>query len=509
MTPSPVQIDGSALTSEQVADVARRARPVEIAPAADSAMKASRAALEGVMADGQAHYGINTGFGSLSRQRIDDADLRDLQRNLVRSHAAGVGEALGEDVVRAMLVLLVASLARGHSAIRPETARLIAGLLNAGVTPVVPSIGSVGASGDLAPLAHAALVLLGEGEATYKGEVLSGGEALKRAGLAPVTLEAKEGLALINGTHLMTARLSLLWEDLDRLFDAALAATAMSIDACRGTDAFLDPRVYRARNQAGATRAADRIRALLDGSEILPSHAENDPRVQDPYSIRCSPIVLGAAWDALRYAKGRLDDELGAVTDNPLIFTDDGGANPVAISAGAFHGMPMAIPLDTCAIAIAHIAGISERRVYHMLSAFDEQSHLPPYLSPKPGVQSGLMIVQYTSAALCNEIITLCAPASVVNIPTSAGMEDYNSFGPTSARQADRALTLARRVIAIELLCAAQGLESHRPLRSGAGVEKAHGLVRSVASKLVEDRPPAPDISAIEALIRNGAFTGM
>lgn len=504
MTPPSVAIDGSALGAAQVADVARRAAPVSITPEGERRMVAAREALDGVMSDGEAHYGINTGFGSLSRQRIDDADLRDLQRNLVRSHAAGVGESLPEDVVRGMMLLLVASLSRGHSAIRVESARLIAGLLNEGITPVVPGIGSVGASGDLAPLAHVALVLIGEGEATLKGETLPGGEALKRAGLSPVTLEAKEGLALINGTHLMAARLALLWEDLDHLFDAAMAATAMSIDACRGTDSFLDPRVYAVRNQAGATRAADRIRGLLDGSEILPSHAENDPRVQDPYSIRCAPMVLGAAWDALRYARERLDDELGAVTDNPLVF---GGDDPVAISAGAFHGMPMAIPLDTCGIAISHIAGISERRVYHMLSAFDEESHLPPYLSPKPGLHSGLMIAQYTSAALCNEIITLATPASVSNISTSAGMEDYNSFGPTAARQADRAMRLCRQVVAIELLCAAQGIESHRPLKSGEGVERAHAMVRSVVPVLTEDRPPAPDIEVIAELIADGSFT--
>ncbi|MEZ6243477.1 MAG: histidine ammonia-lyase [Phycisphaerales bacterium] len=504
-TSSPVQLDGSPLTPGQVVRVARQGARVELGPAARPGIEASRRAIEGALGDAEPHYGINTGFGSLSRKRIGDEELHELQRNLVRSHAAGVGEPLPEDIVRAMLLILAASLARGRSGVRVELVESIVAMLNAGVTPIVPEIGSVGASGDLAPLSHAALVLIGEGEATHKSERIAGGEALRRAGLKPITLEAKEGLALINGTHLMSARLALIWADLGRVFDAAVIATAMSIDACRGTDEFLDPRVYEARNQPGPAEVAERLRALLAGSQILPSHAENDPRVQDPYSIRCAPIVLGSVSDSLRGVERALVAELGAVTDNPLVFPGADGGD--IVSAGNFHGMPLAIPLDTLAIGLAHVAGISERRVYHMLSAFDEEAHLPPYLSPGPGLHSGLMIAQYTAAALCNEIVTLATPASVYNVTTSAGMEDYNSYGPRAAAKAARSLDLTRRVIAIELVCAAQGIEFHRTLRSGAMVEAAIETIRRVVPTLHADRPPSPDIEAVAALIADGAFS--
>lgn len=373
-------------------------------------------------------------------------------------------------------------------------------VLNAGITPVVPSVGSVGASGDLAPLAHIALVPIGEGRARVhgRGEV-KGAEALSGAGIAPLQLEAKEGLALINGTHLMAAQAALLCRDFETTFEAALAAAAMSIDACRATDAFLDARVHQARSQPGQTHVARCLRELLAGSEIVPSHQENDPRVQDPYSLRCAPQVLGAAWDCLGYVKQAVERELGAVTDNPLVFSS--GGEPI-VSAGNFHGMPLAIPLDALAIALAHVAGISERRTFWMLAALDPEAHLKPYLSPNPGLSSGMMIAQYTAAACCNEIIGLATPASVANISTSAGMEDYNSFGPRSAAKARRAMELAQRVIAIELLCAAQGLEAHRPLKSGAGVEAAHAKVRRASPALTEDRSLSADIEAVAALIR-------
>jgi histidine ammonia-lyase len=283
----------------------------------------------------------------------------------------------------------------------------------------------------------------------------------------------------------MTARLALLRTRFDRLFPAALAAAAMSLDACRSTDSFLDPRVYEARNQPGPASVARSMRELLTGSEIIPSHRQgDDPRVQDPYSIRCAPYVLGAVLDSVRTVWAALGAELGAVTDNPLVLPAPGEDGVDIVSAGNFHGMPVAIPLDTLAIGLAHIAGIAERRIDQMLSAHDPETHLRPFLSPKPGLHSGYMIVQYTAAAFCNELAGLAAPASVVNIPTSAGIEDYNSFGPRSAAKADRAMDLVERVVAIELLCAAQGLESHRPLRSGAGVERAHAAVRAVVPPL-------------------------
>jgi histidine ammonia-lyase len=497
-------LETGGLSVADVVAVARGARRVELGDASRRAVLASRGVVDAALKDALLLYGINTGFGSLSREQIAPENLLILQRNLVRSHACGVGEPLPDDVVRAMMLLLAASLARGMSGVRPVVVETLLAMLNAGVTPVVPSLGSVGASGDLAPLAHLALVLIGEGEAR-KGspQRLNGGEALTRAGIAPIQLEAKEGLALINGTHLMAAQGALLCHDSEVTFHAALAAAAMSIDASRGTDAFLDPRVHAARNQPGQAMVAAQIAALLAGSQIIPSHQENDPRVQDPYSLRCSPQVLGAAWDCLGYVKQAIERELGAVTDNPLVFA--GGGEPI-VSAGNFHGMPLAIPLDALTIALSHIAGISERRTFWMLSALDPEAHLRPYLSPQPGVSSGMMIAQYTAAACCNEIIGLANPASVANIGTSAGIEDYNSFGPRAAAKARRALDLVQTVIAIELLCGAQGLEAHRPLKSGAGVEAAHAAVRGVSPPLTADRSLSRDIDAVTALVRSGSI---
>ncbi|MGC4092568.1 MAG: aromatic amino acid lyase [Polyangiaceae bacterium] len=357
-----------------------------------------------------------------------------------------------------------------------------------------------------APLAHAALVLLGEGEGTLNGELLPGRELLARLGLAPLELSAKEGLALINGTHLMAAQGALFFADAERLLSAALCAAAMSIDACRGTDAFLDARVHDARGQPGQQRIAERVLKLIRGSEIVPSHLHDDPRVQDPYSLRCVPQVVGAAFDLLEFGRASIERELGAVTDNPLVFAQ--GAERAVVSAGNFHGMPLAVALDTAILALCHVAGIAERRVYYILAASDAQNPLNPHLSPVPGLHSGLMIAQYVAAACCNEIVGLATPASAVNFPTSAGMEDYNSFGATSASKARRALDRAMDVIAIELLCAAEALEYQRPLRSGDGVEQAHATVRSVVSRRTADRPPAPDIAAIRALIHAGAFVG-
>jgi len=492
------------LSSADVVRVASHAAKVEIAPEARERMVAARSRVDAALARGEPIYGINTGFGSLSRMRIGDEQLRDLQANLVRSHAAGMGEPLPVPIVRAMLLTLVASLCRGRSGVRAEVVEAIVAMLNAGITPVVPSIGSVGASGDLAPLAHAALVLIGEGEAMLGNERLTGGEALSRAGLQPVTLESKEGLALLNGTHLMAGEMALLVERSQLVFDAAVLATACSIDACRASHGFLDPRLYEARGHRGPAVCAQALSKLLSGSEIVESHKENDPRVQDPYSMRCSAIVLGSVADLLVSVRARLDDELQAVSDNPLVFEDGS-----IVSGGNFHGMPVAIPMDMLAIGLAHIAGISERRVYHMVSAFDEQAHLRPFLSPTPGLNSGYMIAQYSAAAACNEIAQLAAPASVYNLSTCAGMEDYNSFGPRSAAKARRSLELVARVIAVELVCASQAMEAHRPLRSGKAVEEAIQRVRAVVPVLETDRPPSPDIEAVASMIEAGTFAGL
>ncbi|MEK6701217.1 MAG: histidine ammonia-lyase [Planctomycetota bacterium] len=498
-----VTLDTLPLNVADVLAVARAQAKVSIAPKSAQAMASARKGVDAALRDGLAHYGLNTGFGSLARTRIAGDQLRALQRNLVRSHAAGVGEPLATEVVRGTMLILAASLCRGLSGVRPVVVQTIVAFLNAGLTPVVPEVGSVGASGDLAPLAHIALALIGDGE-VFVGDSrkpISAAKALAGAKIESLVLEAKEGLALINGTHLMAARAALAMADFDALFTAALAAAAMSIDACRATDAFLDPRAAAARNHPGVAFVASSIRTLLKGSTIIPSHREDDPRVQDPYSLRCMPQVLGAAHDAAEFVRASVAFELGAVTDNPLVMK-----NGDLVSAGNFHGMPIAIPLDTLAIAVAHVAGISERRTFLLLAAADPEAHLRPYLSPHPGVCSGLMIAQYTAAACCNEIIGLANPASVVNLSTSAGMEDYNSFGPRSAAKVARALELATNVVAIELLCAAQALEYHRPLRSGKGVEKAFAAVRSVVPPLTDDRPPSPDIAAIAGLIRSGAF---
>jgi histidine ammonia-lyase len=501
-----VTLDGSPLSLSEVEAVARRAVPVTIDAGARERIERSRATLEGALANGDALYGVNTGFGSLARKRVEGNALRDVQHNLVLSHAAGVGEPLGDDSVRAMLLLLAASLCRGLSGVRPAVAESVVGLLNAGVTPVVPSVGSVGASGDLAPLAHAALVLIGEGEATFDGRVTSGRDALEHAGLAPLELQAKEGLALLNGTHLMAAEAALALADAERVFSAALSAAAMSIDACRGTDAFLDARVHAARGQSGQAEVARRLAVAIAGSEIVPSHLHDDPRVQDPYSLRCAPQVLGAVLDVMRFARGVVEIELGAVTDNPLVFEGTDGHARKIISAGNFHGMPLALALDALVTALVHVAGIAERRVYYILAASDAQNPLNPQLSPVPGLHSGLMIAQYVAAACCNELIGLATPASVANIPTSAGMEDYNSFGANSARKTRRALERVTEVVAIELLTAAEALEYQRPLRSGDGVERAHRAVREVVPARTADRPPAPDIQEIAKLIRMGRF---
>jgi histidine ammonia-lyase len=376
-------------------------------------------------------------------------------------------------------------------------------MLNAGVTPVVPSIGSVGASGDLAPLAAIALVAMGEGHARLRGVAMTGARAMRRAGVDPIALSAKEGLALINGTHLMAGRLALLLHDARLLLDAAQSALAMSIDACRASDSYLDPRLYAARRSPAAAAIAARLRRLLRGSRIRTSHLKDDPRVQDPYSLRAGPTVLAAVADAIDYAALALRGELGAVTDNPLVFP---AARPGAgdiISGANFHGMIIALPLDVLAIALCHLAGIAERRTYLLTGAFEAESRLKPFLAPRPGLQSGLMIAQYTAAACVNELIGLAAPASVANITTCAGMEDYNSFGPRSAAKAARALELATHVVAIELLCAAQGLEHHRPLRSGAGVERVHAAVRRAVRPLTDDRVLTQDIEAIGRLIRD------
>ena len=498
-------LDGRPLTVEQVRAVACDGARVSLAPAARGRIEAARAAVERVTASGAAVYGVNTGFGSLAHERVGPQALAALQANLVRSHAAGIGDPLPEPVVRAMLLLLAASLARGASGVRPVLVERLLDLLNHALTPVVPERGSVGASGDLAPLAHACLPLLGEGEVWQAGRRLAAAEAMRANGLSPVSLEAKEGLALLNGTHLMAALGALAFAELEPVLEAAIGATAMAIDACLASAAPLDPRIHAARRQPGQMVAAERIAHLLQGSQIGASHRENDPRVQDPYALRCAPQVLGAAMDQLRAQRCVIEHELGAVTDNPLVVPAPAGGFEV-VSGGNFHGMPLAIAMDAAKIALCHLAAVSERRVYWVLGGFDRVNPVKPHLAGNPGVESGLMITQYAAAACVNELQSLAHPASVGNVGTCGGVEDYNSFGPLAGRQLLRAARLAREVVAIELLVMAQAMEAHRPRRSGEGVERLHAAVRRVARPLQGDRSPAPDMAAIAAAIADGSI---
>ncbi len=495
-------LNGEPLTVDDVVAVARGGRRVALGGEAAARVRAARTLVEQVVAHSRPVYGITTGFGALSRVTIPQRELSDLQRNLIRSHAAGVGAPLSADVVRAMMLVAAASLARGASGARPELIAALLDLLNHDITPHIPSRGSVGASGDLAPLAHMALVLIGEGEVlTPGGGRAPASEALAVAGLRPLPLEAKEGLALINGTHLMAGSACLLLHDSWQLLHAAEVAAAMSLDGALGTHTPLDPRIHALRRQPGQQDTAARLRALLDGSALPASHRD-DPRVQDPYTLRCIPQVLGAARDTLAYIGQVVAAELGAVTDNPLLFPDDNAI----LSGGNFHGQPLATVLDLLTIAVAQIAGFAERRTFLLLSAWEPEMHLPPFLTPQPGLQSGLMVAQYTAAALVVEIRALAQPASVGSLPTSGGMEDWNSMGATAALQALQAIEMARGVVAIELLCAAQSLDQHRPLRSGRGVEAAHARIRAAVPPLHADHPPAPDIEAISRLIGEGAF---
>ena len=494
----PLPLSGRNLTIDNVIEVARGRRAVELDPAAAGRMAESRAVIERLVADGATVYGVTTGFGDLADVRIEPSQTAELQQNLVRSHAAGVGDPLPDEVVRAMLLLRANTLAVGLSGVRVEVAELLIGMLNAAVHPVVPSRGSLGASGDLAPLAHLALVLIGEGEATVDGAGPgAGGDALARASLAPLTLRAKEGLALLNGTQLMAGLGALAHHDALRLAITADVIGAMSLEAMLGTGAAFAEELIAARPHPGQVASARHLRALLAGSEIGASHAASDHRVQDAYSLRCMPQVHGAARDALGELARVLNVEINAATDNPLVFPTG-----EVISGGNFHGEPLALALDYATLAVAELASISERRTARLVDA--HLSGLPAFLAERPGVESGLMIAHYTAAALVNELQTLSHPSSVDTIPTSANQEDHVSMGATSALHLREAIDRAERVLAIEALCAAQGLDFRAPLRPGPGVARAHAIVRSRVSHLDADRSPAPDIDATRELIHAG-----
>ena len=497
---------GRPLSLSDLEAVARDHRPVALCPEARERVNASRRAIDAIAAagdDAPAVYGINTGFGALAETRIHERDVRALQRNLVRSHACGVGPDLGEAEVRGMMVLRAQVIALGFSGVRAEVIDALMGMINAGVHPRIPAQGSVGASGDLAPLAHLALVLIGEGEATFAGERISGGAALSRAGLTPIELAAKEGLALINGTQYMTALGALALVDAANLAIVADIAGAMSLEALKGSKRPFDARLMAVRAHPGQHLCATNLRALLRDSEIMESHA-NCSKVQDPYSLRCMPQVHGATRDALAWATEVVGREINSVTDNPTVFLrEDGGAD--LISGGNFHGQPVALAMDLAAIAVAELANISERRVEQLVNPM-LSSGLTPFLAPDSGLHSGFMIAQVASASLVSENKVLCHPSSVDSIPSSAGREDHVSMGSIGARKLGQVIANVRASLAIELITAAAGVDQRRPLRASGGVVAAVSAVRAVVSEMVEDRPLYLDIAAAGKLIERRAL---
>ncbi len=500
---SAIPIDGEHLDFAQLYRVVFEAAKVELAPQARTRMLSSRAVIERLIASDQAVYGVNTGFGKMASVRISRAQIGELQVNLVRSHACGLGAALSEHETRAMLLLRANAIAKGFSGVRPVVAETLCAMLNAGVHPVIPSQGSVGASGDLAPLAHLAQVAIGEGEAISQGRTLPGGDALRAAAIAPLQLEAKEGLALLNGTQAMLALLALGLRDAEIAAGTADVAAALSLDALRGSPAAFDERIAAVRPYAGQAITARNLRQLNEGSAIRESHraAEKDKRVQDAYSLRCTPQVHGAVRDSMAQVRATLDVELNSATDNPLVFADSGEV----ISGGNFHGQPLAMAADQLAVALATLAGISERRIEQMTNP--QTSLLPAFLVRDAGLNSGFMILQVAAAALASEMKTQATPHSVDSIPTSANQEDYVSMGMGAARRIQPMLGNLRNVLAIELLAACQGIDLLAPLPTGAQAAKAQAIVRAESKMMEADRSLAPDIRAVERRIAAGAFS--
>ncbi|HEX6185582.1 MAG TPA: histidine ammonia-lyase [Pyrinomonadaceae bacterium] len=496
-----LELDGQSLTLEEVARVARGEAEVSLAASARERVEASRRTVERIVAESRVVYGVNTGFGKLSDVTVPTDELRDLQLNLVRSHACGLGPPLSEEETRALMLLRANVLAKGFSGARTVVVVTLLELLARGVHPVVPELGSVGASGDLAPLAHLALCCVGEGEAVYKGERLPGGEALRRAGVEPLRLEAKEGLALLNGTQALTGVGALALERALRVARTADVSGAMSLEALKGTPAAFDERIHLARPHRGQVESAAHLRELLADSEIRASHVEGDPRVQDAYSLRCMPQVHGAARDALGHARAAVEIETGGATDNPLVFAETGEV----ISGGNFHGAPLAIAFDYCSIALVHLGNIVERRIDRLVHP-DKNEGLPPFLTARAGVESGYMVPQIVAVALLNECKVLAHPASTDNLPTDGGKEDHVSMGMTTALKLRRVVEAIERVVAIELLASAEGLEHRAPLKPGRGALRAYERVRSHAPRLTRDRPLADDIERVATALRRGEF---
>ncbi|MGY0799453.1 histidine ammonia-lyase [Lysobacter sp. A286] len=482
----------------QLRSIALQFASVSLPPTAKSRVDEAARTVAAIVAAGAPAYGINTGFGLLASIHIPPDQLEQLQTNLVRSHAVGVGRLLDDDTVRLILALKIASLARGHSGVRWELLESMVGLYNAQVWPCIPAQGSVGASGDLAPLAHLTLALMGEGSVRIDGEVVPADEGLRRAGLTPIRLGAKEGLALLNGTQVSTAIALVALFQAEQAFAAAVLAGALTVDAARGSDTPFDERIHALRGQPGQIHVARLYRDLLHDSAIRESHRTGDSRVQDPYSLRCQPQVMGACWDLLKQSANTLLIEANAVSDNPLLFPDTGEV----LSGGNFHAEPVAFAADQIAIATSEIGALSERRIALLVDA--HLSGLPAFLVENPGINSGFMIAHVTAAALASENKTLAHPASIDSIPTSANQEDHVSMATFAARKAGDVAINVRRIVAIELLAACQGIDFVRPLRSSVRLEQAFDLIRTVVPRYDEDRYFAPEIAAADTLIASG-----
>ncbi|MFN3987467.1 MAG: histidine ammonia-lyase [Rhodocyclaceae bacterium] len=498
MSHPPLLIQPGALDLDTLRALWRAPRRVQLAESARAAIAASAATIDAIVAKGDAAYGINTGFGKLARTRIPDDQLEQLQRNLILSHSVGTGAPLADEVVRLILLTKAASLARGFSGVRPVVIDSLLDLLNAGIMPVIPAKGSVGASGDLAPLSHMTLALMGEGPVRVAGEIVPAADALTHAGIQPLALAAKEGLALINGTQVSTA-LALHGLFLaERMLEAGVVIGALAVDAAKGSDAPFDPRIHAVRGQPGQIAAAAVTRVLLEGSDIRRSHLVGDERVQDPYSLRCQPQVMGACRDLIVQATRCLLIEANAVTDNPLVFVDSGEV----ISGGNFHAEPVAFAADTLALALAEIGALSERRIALLIDS--SLSGLPPFLVDAPGLNSGFMIAHVTAAALASENKSLAHPASVDSLPTSANQEDHVSMATFAARRlADMAENTAT-ILGIEWLAAAQGVDFHRPLATSPRLAAVMAALRARVPFYAEDRLFAPDIEAARQLVHEG-----
>ncbi len=499
-----LELNGQRLSLAEIAGVARGAERVGLSHVARERVERSRVIVEKIIDEGRTVYGVNTGFGRLSDVRIEPAELSLLQLNLVRSHSCGVGSPLSIAEARAMLLLRANVLALGYSGCRAIVIEKLIAMLEHGITPVIPEKGSVGASGDLAPLAHLALTVIGEGEAFYENERMPSAIALQRAGVEPLQLEAKEGIALLNGTQAMGAVGGLALYRAERVARLADVAGAMTLEALKGTPAAFDERIHKARPHHGQIEVAAHLRTLLRDSQIRESHLENDPRVQDAYSLRCMPQVHGTVRGALRHAREIVEIESGSATDNPLVFADTGEV----ISGGNFHGAPLALAFDYAAIALTDLMSITERRIDRLVNP-DANEDLPPFLTSHPGAASGFMMLQIVAASLLNEARVLAHPASIDNVPTDGGKEDHVSMGMTGATKLRSIVELTETVVAIELIAAAEGLEYRAPLQPGRGVKQAYEIIRRHVARLKNDRAMSGEIERVANAIQEYAFDAL